>query len=234
MAASPQNLPNAGHFYSNIVKPIDINLQFTVDNTNGNGITSLKSNGYVNAVYMHCATTASAANPNPAAGYALIKLAGNYNTFIGLSSSIQEPYSGSDIKIDNGATLTIGSVYTITTLGNATAAQWSTVGVPAGIAPAVGVSFVAIATGAGSGNTSTSRVQTSVVSGISGIEIVGNPTASLNNSNVSSNAGGQIIVKFLAATNSGTTTLIPTAPAAGSVISLRLRLDGSSVTVDGL
>lgn len=232
--ANPVSLPNAGHFYSNIVKPIDINLQFTVDNTNGNGITSLKSNGYVANVFMNCATTASAANPNPAAGYALIKLASNYNTFIGLSSSIQEPYSGSDIKIDNGATLTIGAVYTITTLGNATAAQWATVGVLTGITPAVGVSFVAIATGAGSGNTKTSRVQTSVVSAISGVEIVGNPTASLYNTNVSANGGGQLIVKFLGATNSSTTTLIPTAPAAGSIISLRIRMDGSSVTVDGL
>ncbi len=229
MAASPQNLPNAGHFYSNIVKPIDINLQFTVDNTNANGVTSLKSNGYVTNVFMNCATTASASNPNPAAGLIQVRLAGNYNTYIGTSASLRTPLTGSDVKIDNGATLTLGAIYTITTLGNATAAQWTTVGVPAGITPAVGVSFIALATGAGSGNVKTSRVQAPATagSGISVIETVGDPST-MTNSATASNGG--MIVQYRCMNYSATQA----APAAGSVISLRIRLDGSSVSVDGL
>ena len=228
MAASPQNLPNAGHFYSNIVKPIDINIQFTVDATNGNGVKSLKSNGYAASVYMNCSTTASAANPNPAAGLIQVQLAGNYNKYIGTSNSIRTPQTGSDIKIDNGATLTIGAVYVITTLGNATGAQWTTLGVPAGVTPAVDVSFIAKATGAGSGNTSTSRVQAPATTGsaITGIETVGDPTVMINSAAATN---GGMILQFRCMA-SGTQT----APAAGSVISLRIRLDGSSTTVDGL
>lgn len=50
-----RGFPNAGHFYSNIVKPIKIDCNFIVDSTNGNGlgIRSLKSNGYVRNVFMH-------------------------------------------------------------------------------------------------------------------------------------------------------------------------------------
>ncbi len=151
-----RGFPNAGHFYSNIVKPIKLDLQFTVSaaDSAGLGQTSLKSNGYVRNVFMHTSTTPGtndgATNPNPASGYALIQLKQNFNAYLGLQWSAQDPNTGS-IKIDNGATLTIGNPYTITTLGNATAAQWTTVGVPAGITPAVGVSFIWYSLGFGSG-----------------------------------------------------------------------------------
>jgi hypothetical protein len=236
MGASPINFPNAGHFYSNITKPVDINLQFKVaaSDAAGKGITSLKSNGYVASVYMHTSATAATGSPNPAAGLAVITLAGNFNHFLGQHTSIQSPNSGSSLKVDNGATLTIGNAYVITILGNATAAQWATLGVPAGITPAVGTSFIALATGAGSGNTSTSRVQAQSVSGITTVEVVGTPDSMISNSNSSANGGAELIVQFLGATNSSTTTLIPTAPTDGTIINMKIRMDASSVTVDGL
>jgi hypothetical protein len=67
------------------------------------------------------------------------------------------PNSGADVKIDNSA-MTAGQLYTITTLGNATAAKWTAIGVPAGVTPAVGVSFIALTNG-GAGNVLTSKVQ---------------------------------------------------------------------------
>lgn len=239
MSQARGNGQNGGNFYSNITQPVKIDLQFTVAaaDAGGLGVKSIKSNGYIERVFMHTSQTpgvvSGVTNPNPASGFAWIQLKSNYNVFLGELSSIQSPNTGS-IKIDNGATLTLGNVYIISTLGNATAAQWTTVGVPAGVTPAVGVSFVAIATGAGSGNTSTSRVSSPSLSGVQCIEVVGNPNVSIANSNIAANAGAWVLVQFLGATNSSTTTLIPVAPADNSVVSLSLYFDRSSVSIDGL
>lgn len=138
-------------------------------------------------------------NPNPASGYAVIQLQDTYNKFFNGYSCVLAPSSG-PVKIDNGATLTIGNPYVISTLGDATAAQWLLVGVPIGITPAVGVSFIAIATGGGSGNTSTSRVSVPASSGISSVEFVGLPDTTLKSSaaNVLGiSSGAYIMAKFL-------------------------------------
>lgn len=230
MAAAPVNFPNAGHFYSNITKPVKIDLQFTVDNTNGNGITSLKSNGYVQNVFMNCATTASAANPNPAAGFAIIQLAGNYNVYLDKSWSVTAPPANATTAVTSG--LTAGNVYIITVLGTTTLAEWQSIGLPKGLTPTVGQAFVATATGTGGSHTG--KVGTPDVSPIVKISEIGTPNTTLSNSNVSANGGGQILVQFMAATNSSTTTLVATAPAASSVVRMSLALDASSVTVDGL
>ena len=227
---------NGKSFYTNIAKPMSVNLQWTVDATNGLGVTSLKSNGYVNNVFMHTSTTPSAnngfTNPNPANGYAVIQLKQNFNYFIGLQNARLTPPNATATKIDNAA-LTIGNAYVISTLGDATAAQWLAVGVPAGVTPAVGVPFIALATGAGTANTSTSRVMVPGVSGISTVEALGNPSI-CTTSAPDPYAGQQIILQFLGATDASTTTLIPKAPAAGSVVRVTLLFDGSSVTIDGI
>lgn len=284
---------NGQALYSNIAKPCEVNLNFTVTPTNGLGITSLKSNGYVNNVFMHTSTTPTSnngtLNPNPASGYALIQMKQNFNYYIGNVQGFVSTTTGS-IKVDNGATLTVGNPYIITTLGDATAAQWTLVGVPAGITPAVGVSFIAIATGGGSGNTSTSRVSTPLGSGISSLEVIGNPNV-MTTSNIASNSGQLVLVQFLApsftgesytpagtisagaitvasgtagnavtlatattlnatgggtiAVNAqtftgtahtllGTMSLAATAPTTGSIVSMTLKFDGSSVTIDGI
>lgn len=192
---------NAGHYYSNITKPYCLNLSWVVAATNGLGITSLKSNGWVNNVFMHTSTTPAAnngmTNPNPANGFALIQLMQNFNYYISSLAGFVSPASGSDVKIDNSA-MTAGQPYIITTLGNATLAKWQAIGVPPGVTPAVGVSFVALTNG-GAGNTLTSRVQVPSVSGISSIEVVGNPNVSTN-SNIASNAGQFVLLQFLGST----------------------------------
>lgn len=190
---------NGKSYYSNVTKPMDVNVQFTVTPTNGLGVTSVKSNGYVRNVFMHTSTTPGVnngfTNPNPANGYGLIQFNNNFNKFLGGFSSFVSA-TATDTKIDNAA-LTIGQVYVITTLGDGTAAQWTAVGVPAGVTPAVGVSFTALATGSGSGNTSTSRVQLPTSSGISAVEIVGNPNTMIANPNIAANGGAWITFQFL-------------------------------------
>ena len=110
--------PNAGHFYSNIISPIKVDLQFTVNaaDSGGYGITGLKSNGYVQNVYMNTSATAASGSPNPAAGQGLIILKQNFNTYLGCEYSIQSPVSGSALAI-NGTALTVGDAYQITTVG---------------------------------------------------------------------------------------------------------------------
>lgn len=189
---------NGKSYYSNIGKPCVVDLQFTVTPTNGLGVTSVKSNGYVANVFMHTSTTPAAGNgltnPNPASGYAWIQLKNNFNQFIGLSSSVIAPNSGSDIKIDNSA-MTAGQVYVITTLGDASLDKWQAIGLPIGVTPAVGASFIALSTG-GTGNTLTSRVQVPSVSGISGIEVVGTTNA-MSNSTVTQYGGEWVMIQFL-------------------------------------
>jgi len=237
MAAAPLNFPNAGHFYSNVAKPIEIDLNFIVDRANGNGlgIRSLKSNGYVKNVYMQSSSTPASGNPmvnSTSAGLCLVQLQGNFNHYLGGFQGFVSQ-NATSTKIDNGATLTIGHAYVIATVGNATAAQWTTVGVPAGVTPAVGLSFIAKATGAGSGNTSTSRVVIPGVTGITSVEVIGDASQSIN-SNTAANGGMYLLIQFLGATDASTTTLIPTAPQDNAVVGMTIKLDASSVSVDGL
>lgn len=190
---------NGKSIYTNVAKPMLVNMQFVVTPTNGLGVTSLRSNGYVNNVFMHTSTTPASnngfLNPNPLAGYAWIQLKNNFNYFLAGHAGFVSKNSGSDVKIDNSA-MTTGQPYVITTLGNATLAKWQAIGVPVGVTPAVGVSFIALSNG-GAGNTLTSRVQVPSVSGISAVEVIGT-TNTMVNSNTGSNAGQWVMVQFLA------------------------------------
>lgn len=113
--------------------------------------------------------------------------------------------------------------------------DWQGVGLPKGILPTVGASFVATATGYSTGGGSTGLVQTPSVSGISVMEVVGDPNQTLAPMPMggTANIGGWIMISFLAATNSSTTTLIPTAPAAGSVCGLSFEVEAGSILIAG-
>lgn len=223
---------NAGHYYSNITKPYLLNINFIVDATNGNGlgIRSLKSNGWVNNVFMHTSSTPGSnngrLNPNPVVGYAMVQFKQNFNYYLGGFSGFVSPSTGSASN-----SVTNHNVYYIATLGTTTLAQWLAAGVPPGVTPAVGVAFVAIATGA-MGGTGTAIAAGN--SGISSVEVIGDPNASIANSSIAANSGAIVIVQFLAATSSSVTTAIPTNPANNSVVGMSFLFDGSSVTIDGL
>ena len=223
---------NFGHMYANHTMPaiVDCNFVVDADNTNGLGISSLKSNGYVKNVFMHTSATPDASNPNPAVGIILVQLQDNYARLLSVLPSIVSPLTGSElVTTAAGAALTVGQPYVITTLGTNTAADWRAIGLPAGLTAAVGMNFIAIATGSGTG---TGKVKAVGVSGIQSVEIVPNPQMELGPQGVS-NQGAWLMLRTMGATNSSTTTMIPKAPAEDSVISLMIYLDNSSVTVDG-
>lgn len=98
--------------------------------------------------------------------------------------------------------------------------NWQDVGVPKGVVPAVGVSFIATATGDSSGGGSTGLVNASGVSGVDAIEGVGNANLSLAPIPMggSPNSGGWILVQFLL-------NAVVTAPNNGSVVGLQFYLE---------
>jgi hypothetical protein len=293
-----RNWMNGSKVFTNLTAPAMVNMQFTVDPTDPNGIIDLMSNGYVEAVYMH-SSDGSPASPNPASGIIAIQLKDNYAAMINMQASLDAPVTGSELSVRAADTaLTIGVPYEITTLGSASAANWLALGVPAGVTPAVGVVFIAIATGAGT--STTSKVKAIGSASIMAIESMGMSSPESLGPQGSSNQGAWIYLKCLApsvsssssSTSAGTpagsisqgvipvtagtagnavtnnagvlessggedlsvnaqtftgdalaghthtitstASLALTAPATGSIISISLLMDNSSVTVDGL
>lgn len=224
-----RNWASGGKIYSMHVKPVLLDCNFIVDSTNGNGlgIRSLKGPCIQN-VFMHTSATPAAGNPNPAPGTIVVRLADNYNRLFSGFSAIVSPLSGSPLQIDSvSAALTPGVAYTITTLGNATPAQWLALGVPAGVTPAVGVSFIALVSGSGAASTARVMATAAAGSGIDHVEQVGDANLSLApNRLVQPGFGAQIILECY---KNG----VKTAPANGSVISLAFYLSDSSVLIQG-
>jgi hypothetical protein len=114
---------NGGRLYSFASQPVLIDCNFVVDAANGNGlgIRSLKGQGVKN-VFMHTSATPLShrgyLNPNPAVGYALVQLDGNYNRYLGGFSGFASPTSGSPIQINSGtAGLTVHNPYIIASVG---------------------------------------------------------------------------------------------------------------------
>lgn len=223
---------NGKSLYTNVVTPKEVWLNFVVDHTNGNGlgVRSLKSNGYVEAVFMNTTQTPGKVgpitNPNPQAGYALVIFKNNFNYYLGGPVGQIVPLTSTSTT-----SLTTGHVYSITSLGTTSLAQWQTAGLPLGFTPTVGQSFVAKATASigGTGTVGIPGVGTTLVT-----NVVGDPNATIANASIASNAGAQVMLQFSAPTNSSTTTLVAAAPADGTVIGMQFCFDGSSVTIDGL
>lgn len=370
---------NGGRFYDFLNKPVLIDCNFVVDSANGNGlgIRSLKGAGVQN-VFMHTSSTPARGangilNPNPAAGFALIQLANNYNRYAGGFAGFASPLSGSNLAI-NASALTPGQPYVITSIGagaagaqtiaptadtagslaskyfqiydsygntyvvwfsvagvgsapvgvsgtlvqqsiasGATAAQvgaalvvtlngllaaqpgnitapsgvnsfsaagtttvtvtntasrpfpggamdgagslataftfavtksktnnqnWANVGLPAGVVPALGASFVATAAGDASGGSSSGLVKVPGVSGSFHVEVVGDPSQSLAPipSGGSPNVGGWLLVQFLTPTVSTGAYVSPmaaTAPADETVVGMSFVVEAGSILIAG-
>lgn len=223
-----RNFSSGGKIYSMHTMPVLIDCNFVVDATNGNGlgIRSLKG-PLVQNVFMHTsAPLAGSGNPNPAPGTIVIQLQDNYNRSLSGFSSIVASLSAGALQID-AAALTAGVAYVITVVGDATAAQWQAVGVPPGVTPALGVAFIALNTGAG-GGTLLSRVNPAASSASTFVvETVGDPNQTLSpNPNANQGFGGQIILRCRSAASDIT-------PANGTVISIAMYLNNSSILVQG-
>lgn len=221
-----RNWASGGKIYSMHTMPVLLDCNFVIDSTNGNGlgIRSLKGPA-ISAVYMHTSSTPAAGSPNPASGTIVVQLADNYNRSLSGAFSIVSPASGASLLVAS-AGLTVGVAYIITILGTTTTAAWHALGVPAGVAPAVGVSFIAAATSAlGTGAV---QITAAAGAGICSIETVGDPNLSIApDPTANQGYGAQIILQCRDYAGA------IAAPANGSVISLQFLLSNSSVQVQG-
>ena len=203
--------------------PVLLDCNFVVDSTNGNGLglRSLKGPTIMN-VYMHTTATPAPGNPNPAAGTILIQLMDNYNRSLSGFDARISPVSGTPLTAT-----TSGTAYIIVSLGTATRSQWQAVGLPKGITPAVGVSFVATSS-ATIGGSAAVETTAAAGTGISTIETVGDPNLSINPDPTKSQGYGAYFI-LQTRNYSGAVT----APADGSVLSIAMYLSNSSIQVQG-
>lgn len=223
---------NGKSLYTNVTKPMEVWCNFIVDSQNGNGlgIRSLKSNGYIEYVFMNTGSTPGVVNgvtnPNPLAGFAIVKFKNNFNYYLG-------GFSGQVVPLTSTSTTstTTGHVYVITSLGTATLAQWQAAGLLPGFTPTVGQAFTAIATGSIGGS---ATVGIPGVPSATTLTVVGDPNTTIANSSIAANAGAMIIVQFNAPTNASTTTLVAASPADGTTVGMQFCFDGSTVTIDGI
>lgn len=156
-----------------------------------------------------------------AAGTYQLQLQDNYSALLDLSAVFESPVTGSAVP---GGSFSAGTVYQIVSLGSTTQAQWVAAGLPAGIAAAPGVVFLASAIGAGSGT-----VKALGASGITNVEVIGAPSGMLSNQPFNAGSGGYITFQCMGPTNSSTTTPIATDPASGSLMILEIILNNSGV-----
>ncbi len=216
-----RNWASGGKIYSMRVKPVQLDCEFTVDNTSPSGVSNLKGPA-VKAVFMDAGASPSALNPNPAAGTILVQLQDAYNQVLAVEHSIISPLAGSP------STATVsGKASVITTLGTATAAQAAAdlqaVGLPIGIVPAIGVSFIATAT-ATIGHSIAVDLPAAAGSGVATIELAADPDATVSPDPTQNQGfGAQMILQC----RDYAGALV--APAAGSRISLVILLNDSSV-----
>jgi len=230
-----RNFANGGRIYIPHTTPVMIDCNFVVDSANGNGLGIRNLKGpMVQNVFMHTSATPGKGNanpsspnvqplnPNPSAGTIIVQLQDNFNRSFSGFNSIVSPVSGTPLT-----STTANVPVTIVSLGTATLAQWQAVGLPKGITPAIGVSFVPTASGTIGGSAAV-EIAASAGSSVMTIETLGDPNTTLS-PNVSANQGfgGQIILQCR--NNSGALAN----PADGSVISLVMYLSNSSVQVAG-
>lgn len=153
-----------------------------------------------------------------ATGIYKVQFQDNYYRYYSGTWGFVAPVTGADVA---GGAFVVGTPYVITALGNTTQAQWEAAGVPAGVTAAVGVSFVALTVGAGTGT-----VKAVGSSGIFALEVIGNTNLQLGPQPAGSQ-GGYVIVKCMDAAGAAAD------PASGSVMGLTFYLSNSSVLIQG-
>lgn len=126
------------------------------------------------------------------------------------------------IPQDGASPLATGFTFALT-VSDTNLIDWQGVGLQKGLAPTIGQSFTAIATGAGA---STGQVMAPGVSNVLAVDLIGDPNQSFapHVQGKSAHVGGWLLVRFLGLPSSGQSP-IATAPAAGSVIGLNFYVD---------
>lgn len=192
----------------------DIRCSFKVDSTNVNGlgVSGLGGIGCSN-VFMHTSATPATGNPNPAPGYIQIQLANNYFSFVGSKVNFAEAASTATVNITSG--LTRSSVYIISSVGTSTAGNWQFVGLPLGLTPTAGQSFVALTSSAGTG---TGTVALPVSSGVYSIDVVGSAGQM-----VGATGGAIVNLRIMGPASSSITTPIAVQPPDNTLINLHFQ-----------
>ena len=153
-----------------------------------------------------------------------IQLQDNYVSMTGFNAyAVSNTDPNDTIDPHNGV---VGNLYRIVSLGNA---NWHTCGIPTGVTPAVNMVFCFQAA-PGSATTGTMKlITTSNIVAVRPLSLFGNSLGELNNQPYTIGSGGYIDIVCLAATDSSTTTLIPTDPRNGEKIFFQIVLNSSSI-----
>ena len=146
---------------------------------------------------------------SPAPGIIKVDLQDNYAQYRFGSAGWVSPVSGTALSISSSNVFSVGSPYIIVSLGSTTQAQWQAMGLPAKIKAAVGVSFLASATGSGTGS---GQVMAPISSNIDHMEVFGDPNL-MNSQTPNPNNGQEFIIGCF---QDG----VLTAPLDGTVIAL--------------
>lgn len=157
-------------------------------------------------------------NPNPAAGEIVVQLTDNYTQYFGGFSGFVSPLNGS-----SSTSTTANVINVIVSLGTATLAQWQAVGLPIGIAPAVGVAFVANGSSL-IGGSGAVQLRATAGAGIDHIEVVGDPNMTMVNTSIRNPSVALAAGAYLYLACFKNTAL--TAPAASTVVGLSFYLNG--------
>ena len=163
----------------------------------------------------------AAGNPLPNKGYIVVNLSGFHNMFLGSFASYS---SAHDSPVGLAGSLSIGQAYVIQSIGSSTLADFQASGFPVGYPLAVGASFIATSTGAGSGS---GQVYPQGKMGAITSFIVGDPNLMIQGSLPSGILGSQIILRTMQ--DSSSTKEFQN----GTRINLSLYLSDSSVKVLG-
>ena len=190
-----------------------IDCNFIVDSTNGNGLGIRSLKGPCSEVTMHTSATPASNSRNPAAGYIHVKLSSQFYGYVGGYSGFVTPVSGTPINVTTG--VTIHQPYIIASVGTTTPANWTTLGVPAGLTPTAGQSFIALATASVPG-TGIIEAPLASGSGVYYIDMIGDP-----NQMPTATGGADLLMRVMGPTSTSNPTPVATAPADGTVIGLR-------------
>ena len=217
-----QNVASSGAtFYGNIIAQASVTATQpgTIDGRLI-GLTGAVTLSDTNAINNPVPTPPSP--PTGSIGTIVVQLADNYNRVLKGFKSIVSPVSGTPLTAT-----TAGVPSVIVSLGTATAAQWQAVGLPLGVAPAVGASFVPTASATIGGSAAIEAIS-AAGSGIAAIETVGDPNLSVAPDPTKNQGFGSQIILQAYGYGGGAVT-----PADGTVISLAFLLNNSGNTVQG-
>jgi hypothetical protein len=165
-----------------------------------------------------------------AAGIYQVQFQDNVNRYVSGFAQMISPASGSAADPHG---LNIGTLYTITTVGDT---DWVTAGIPLGVTPAIGVSFVLAAQPAAG----TGRMKAVGDSGVARVELACDPSLECAPTVANSPSLGAIILiqclqaQVPSATTQGTALqYAPADPVSGSVLKLAFLMSNSSLMING-